>query len=88
MNHTPGPWPIEGLRPWDKDIVIPGPGVWVDYDDVNHEEAMANAKLIAASPDLLTACKIALDALGEDRTPSERRGAERLIHEAVKKATL
>jgi len=58
----------------------------VDLVDHDFKEGQANAVLLAAAPELLRACKVALDAFGPDRTPSERRAAERLIHEAVKKA--
>lgn len=60
VKHTPGKWE------WaidDKDIYIGPVGcadyrnafASVDYDDVDHEEAQANANLIAAAPDLLEA---------------------------------
>lgn len=54
--HTPGPWTVEPFDGSDKEITIVEPAVWVDYDDVNHEEQAANARLIAAAPDLLWIC--------------------------------
>ena len=42
--------------------------------------------LISAAPDLLEACKVALDALGCDRTLQDRLEAQQIIHTAVKKA--
>ncbi|MHC4445234.1 MAG: hypothetical protein ACYTA5_21760 [Planctomycetota bacterium] len=71
MSHTPGPWGIESDPFWvDKTcvynvIAAPPPG----YDDDvcpakaygrNVEEAKANARLIAAAPELLAACKEAV----------------------------
>lgn len=55
-EHTPGPWTVEAFDRLDKQIVI-GPYhiAWVDADDLSHEEAAANARLIAAAPDLLAA---------------------------------
>lgn len=61
MNHTPGPWE------WDGDRLITGSGAevisaapwegsWLSYE--NKDE---NAKLIAAAPDLLTACEAILE---------------------------
>jgi hypothetical protein len=42
---------------WWKDISIGGPGASIDFDDVDHDQAEADAKFIAASrqdvPDLL-----------------------------------
>lgn len=58
--HTPGPW--ESVID-DKWIYVGSKGyanyrnafAQVDYDDVDHEEAEANARLIAAAPALLEA---------------------------------
>jgi hypothetical protein len=50
------------------------------------DHIFAPCPLHAAAPEMLEACKRALDALGEDRTPTDRREAERFIHEIVKKA--
>lgn len=68
MAHAPGPWffKIDG-----KDIYIGGEGhanyydafARVDYDDVDHEEAEATARLIAAAPDLLNALESAVGAM-------------------------
>jgi len=78
MTHTPGPWKI--LNKWPMDIqgniirVIddnrfpaafvpawdnPGPG-----EEDGTEEALGNARLIAAAPDLLAALKSLVSALG------------------------
>lgn len=65
-KHTPGPWRFDesnfGINS-DPGWGIVGPsgeslGVTVHWD--NHCEAGANARLIAAAPDLLAACKAAL----------------------------
>ena len=64
MNHTPGPWetkPTASLGP--RYVVRPeadGPDIAIVYD---HENTEANAKLIAASPDLLAACIAMRDKL-------------------------
>lgn len=63
MAHTPGPWqvvpPERAIHPWIvgdhecgsvADCEPPGP--WMSF-----EEAAANARLCAAAPDLLAACK-------------------------------
>lgn len=56
MKHTKGPWEIEKYSTADKYIYI-GPGISLDYDDVDHAEQSANAKLIAAAPELLRELK-------------------------------
>lgn len=53
--HTPGPWQCEPFSRYDKSIIILPPGVSVDYDDVDRAEAEANARLIAAAPEMLDA---------------------------------
>lgn len=49
-SFTKGPWKITPLFPGDKKILLEGPKVYVDYDDVDHEEQEANARLIAQAP--------------------------------------
>ena len=71
-THTPGPWRIET---WiyqnarevvtiqtDKDAIATAYNLWRDGDDSTFE-VMANARLIAAAPELLEACMLALAAI-------------------------
>jgi len=58
--HTPGPWGIEGTANIGYAIVHSGPILNVVADNVRRE---ANARLIAAAPDLLEACKHSLAIL-------------------------
>lgn len=72
-TFTPGPWPAPEKTGDGKRILIEkyGPNndnwnrlsVEVDSDDCDSDTAMANALLITAAPDLLEACKEALDAI-------------------------
>lgn len=66
MAHTPGPWEVRGswVFPQNKD----------DIDDIVHmsesdlrssSERMANARLIAAAPELVEALRGCADALRE-----------------------
>ena len=65
MNHTPGEWIVSKLKnpsgddnvyvETDNELVICEVGGFV----IGPEEALANARLIAASPALLEACKAA-----------------------------
>jgi hypothetical protein len=72
MNkHTPGPWEIVGMKKEPQTV-----GAIVSYHSyrdgkyvcgmsvcIYGEEAEANARLIAAAPDLLAACERALEKL-------------------------
>ena len=63
MSHTPGPWWVDGP---DEGIEVHDTfgrtaSVWGDQDD--NSEAWANARLIAAAPDMLDALRTADDAL-------------------------
>lgn len=89
-KHTPGPWEVYGgtRAGIDKEdgsfsIVVAG------YDDdecgiYGHTdaEAAANARLIAAAPDLLAACRAALE--GQSIPPFEKY---EMIRAAIAKAT-
>jgi hypothetical protein len=62
MKHTPGPWEIDKQQPYDWEVTISNKHMQVasarhltDSPDVPCEETMANARLIAAAPDLLFA---------------------------------
>ena len=60
-GHTPGPWSIDTYRPGDKDLFVSEAGVTVDIDDcteLERAERFANARLIAAAPELLKACRM------------------------------
>jgi hypothetical protein len=55
-KHTPGTWNVSG-------IPLGRPSVIGDMD-----EAMANARLIAAAPDMLEAMEVALEFMPEKAT--------------------
>ena len=73
-KHTPGPWYVVGL-PWDNGgcvvanaddphcgelICTTDDRAWYDHTDEDEERWRADARLIAAAPDLLAACEAAL----------------------------
>lgn len=59
-THTPGPWWAENLR--RRPVVIMGRiGYGVSMPVADHAEQKANARLIAAAPDLLAVCNKAAD---------------------------
>lgn len=76
-SHTPGPWRVSTTPSGDRVIGIGkrtgegiadcGFGTW----RVGGEEALANARLIAAAPDLLAAVKSALAFIEADNLACE-----------------
>ena len=90
MSHTPGPWTLETGTPGDGHHYIQG----ADGSDVvstddgwnnnyrNYDERLANARLIAAAPELLVACRAALN----DRMFKEWPGIATMLMAAISKA--
>lgn len=75
VAHTPGPWTFEvhdGAKSsamYAKDDRICEPVCVIPHDDITeegYEVVLANARLIAAAPDLLAACKALLPAGWDD----------------------
>lgn len=64
MKHTPGPWHFHANSEdyTEYDIEPHGWGRYIEIKDRTNE-GLANARLIAAAPDLLGACKVAHDAI-------------------------
>ena len=65
MKHTPGPWQVNHNNPFrisDSDGVIRGCAPIAETCGTLNEKR-ANARLIAASPDLLAACRVARSAI-------------------------
>jgi hypothetical protein len=89
-KFTPGPWEFV-YEPYDKRIPIrpvcslPAyPLGWVDSDDVDPEEAQANAALIAAAPELYEALE-AVRLCGNAGAKLTRE-ANRKVRDALAKA--
>ena len=66
-KHTPGPWfPQEvAYAPYRKLSVRCGRGQVALIQALETEEDEANARLIAAAPDLLAACRLTLGAIND-----------------------
>lgn len=72
MKHTPGPWQFEDQEPNEEiEIFVPAQPcgryviatVCYGYDEPFESQQRANAKLIAAAPELLAAAQKVLDGL-------------------------
>lgn len=93
-QHTPGPWSIQGdgilLHPVTKAQLLTTRietylGTFEILDETN--EPQANARLIAAAPELLEALKIAMHYMEGD-SDDEREGMDyATIEEAIAKAS-
>jgi len=67
MSHTPGPWKaMKTEHGWH---VGPQPdgvcSIWDNTDSATHATQEANARLLAAAPDLLEACEAIADAMSD-----------------------
>ena len=93
MRHTPGPWEFTTTSggqilirsPLESDTRTPGYFAEVRRFTLDRTILIANASLIAAAPDLLAACRAALDwtALDGDGISDPVRSK---IEAAIKKA--
>lgn len=93
-QHTPGPWRIGKCR-----FVVADSEIGTYADDMNHEyydgylvaesiKSPANARLIAAAPDLLAACKAMQAALrATSKTDKDYSHELKLARAAIGKAT-
>lgn len=94
-NHTPGPWVIgvshvageyairEGADPTDREPQCLA--VVIEIGDAV-EQAKANARLIAAAPDLLAALESMLRLYTSTRAIGDRPGAVEAAYDALNKA--
>lgn len=97
-KHTPAPWKI-GEAKTQKSLAIFQDKAQEDGKiyhaiclisplDKVEEVDLANAKLIAAAPELLEACNIALRYFNGIDTESQSEAAFHALNNAIKKATL
>ena len=68
-RHTPGPWGKNGQT-----VLVRGIS-WLGFANYENREATANARLIAAAPDLLDAVEDALPHVHNDRVTDMMRAA-------------
>lgn len=69
MAHTPGPWRFEqdGHEPyWNVDMPMQDGSPGYGYANAMVYTTEDDARLVAAAPDLLAACRLALEAGDQD----------------------
>lgn len=84
-KHTPAPWTADDQQIWTTGAVL-AMTHWIS-GVIDTDEACANARLIAAAPDLLAAARRALNVLkatGESVRPGNALG---VLDAAIQKAT-
>jgi len=76
-KHTPGPWHTNSKDPWESEVLSERGGIIAECNTDNTEElpnetesqeddrCAANARLMAAAPDLLAALKGLVDVIDE-----------------------
>lgn len=84
MRHTPGPWkaiqPPHDPQAWD--VVTEQGGLLAKL--VWGQVSAANARLMAAAPDLVAACEAALSYMsGGECTPQAEREIRQLLRAAL-----
>lgn len=76
--HTPGPWKLDGVMAMDSPlwiVSIPGEQARIEIADYS-SESEANARLIAAAPDLLEALEDMVFLADGAMAAANRDGAE------------
>ena len=90
-THTPGPWRLAvDLRPLQQRITDEHMRMIADvFIDAATPEDVANARLIAAAPDLFAAAKAAVHAIDDGRHPLDRMEKATLgaLRDAIDAAT-
>lgn len=73
-EFTKGPWFVGLIEKGDKEIIIGGPegdpGIVIDFDDVDQNTQIANANLVAASPEAYEIIKLLASHMGHCNTIS------------------
>lgn len=83
-NYIPKNWKVKHE---ENKVLIVGDRYIAEVDDWGFEnETKTNAYLIASAPDLLEACKKALDWIKDGRTPSDCVCAKIFLQQAINKA--
>lgn len=92
-KHTPGPWEVnlDTAEIWCGELLIGEAYTGESFEDgdgpqISMDECQANARLMTASPDLLSAAERVLAAFGEMMVNDEQARALVELREVVKVA--
>lgn len=87
-KHTQGPWTVDGAVATENlDVLGEGGRIaMLDCDDIDAETLKANARLIAASPEMLAALRVAQSEL-HYFTATRGSEAHEIVRAAIAKAT-
>lgn len=85
-KHTPGPWVVGTNGPNDHFIRDAGLSMIVDKINFPMSQSTANARLIAAAPELLEALEAVLSLYKSTGMSPEEHEVNRLVWNAVQKA--
>ena len=85
MEHTPGPWSV-GREGWKHQSVYSASGRFLADVSLFYDDAEANARLIAAAPDLLEALQLLDQAHNGPWTGPEQLGYIRIAEEKARAA--
>ena len=79
-KHTPGPWRIttDFIGVYDKDARCIADMDSESAHEIGYDESLANARLIAAAPDLLAALEAVIDDLREGIQDAVDNGANEI----------
>lgn len=92
-KHTPGPWEViqiyyaDGKTPSHKHVAPPGDWNRKYIASIHRENGDANAKLIAAAPELLEVCQLVMQSDIDGSFVSAAKWWKKM-ESAIKKATL
>ena len=84
-THTPGPWKVAGQGNGKQELLILGPSGEIGC--VRSMGWLADARLIAAAPDLLKACKATVRLLRRVTAEIECETQCNALQDAIAKAT-
>jgi hypothetical protein len=88
--HTPAPWMVDGTTAAENlDVIGEGGRVaMLDCDDIDADTLEANARLIAAAPDMLAALQMVEAIWSRDQTANiDPESPLAKVRAAIKKAT-
>ena len=98
MKHTKGPWSIQASGLYDisykvtyydtkEGFTCPIANIHILREDLYYKKALANARLIAAAPDLLEAAKALTSGMYAGHVPERKYKQVVALRKAISKAT-